>query len=344
MLALLKELKVTGLTGVKVLWTLFERRVQPLKARAHPLYRYTGDGDPTRTSPEVLAPTEVRSRVWTVIKRSKDVEDDTAEIDRHQDGLAPELAARREGHDPFTPLQARVYYPPLPEGEDTRAANRAENERLQALSLQKKKDRAAKARRHMLRQQGLLSEESEETDDDDGGDDGDDDDDDDDDDVIGERYTEALGLGKRPAEGGAGGPSSKRVRADLGQGSSGAVLGSKSNVPSSTEGAAQIVEPAPAAGTINGGRAAAAEPGYGVTASRGRSADRDADAGRDAGDTPASARECETVGRGEPLSAVSVAVFQPNAPCCAGCGGRGQQLGDLRGGGVGDGGRGGNHG
>ncbi|OEL14343.1 hypothetical protein BAE44_0024638 [Dichanthelium oligosanthes] len=235
------ELKVTGLTGVKVLWTLFERRVQPLKARAHPLYQYTGDGDPTRTSPEVLAPAELRSQVWMVIKLLKDVEDDTAELDRHQDGLAPEPAARREGHDSFTPLRARVYYPPLPEGEDTRAANRAKNERLQALSLQKKKDRAAKARRHMLRQQGLLSDESEETDDDDeddGGDDGDDDDDDDDDDDMGERYAEALGLGKRPAEGGAGGLSSKRVRADSGQGSSGAVPGSEGDVPSSTEGAA----------------------------------------------------------------------------------------------------------
>jgi hypothetical protein len=102
MLPLLRELKVAGLTGVKVLWTLFERRVQPLKARAHPLYRYTGNGDPMRTSPDLLTPGEVRSQVWTVIKRSKDVEDDNAELDRHQAGLAPEPAARSEGHDPFT--------------------------------------------------------------------------------------------------------------------------------------------------------------------------------------------------------------------------------------------------
>ncbi|OEL12745.1 hypothetical protein BAE44_0026236 [Dichanthelium oligosanthes] len=221
MLALLKELKVAGLTGVKVLWTIFERRVQPLKARAHPLYQYTDDGDPTRMSPETLTPGEVRSRVWAVIKRSKDVEDDNAELDRHQDGLAPEPAARREGHDPLTPLRARVYYPPLPEGEDTRAANREENERQRALSLQRKKDRAAKARRHMLRQQGLLSEESED-DDDDEGDDGDDDDDDDEDDDAAARYEEALGLGKRPAEGELGGPSFKRARdGDFGQGSFG---------------------------------------------------------------------------------------------------------------------------
>ncbi|OEL12676.1 hypothetical protein BAE44_0026305, partial [Dichanthelium oligosanthes] len=102
MLALLKELNVAGLTGVKVLWTFFERRVQPLKAQAHPLYRYTGDGDPTRTSPEPLTPGEVRSRVWTVIKRSKDVEDDNAGLDHHQAGLTPEPAARREGCDPVT--------------------------------------------------------------------------------------------------------------------------------------------------------------------------------------------------------------------------------------------------
>ncbi|OEL13894.1 hypothetical protein BAE44_0025087 [Dichanthelium oligosanthes] len=50
MLALLKPLKDAGLTGVKVLWTFFERRVQPLTARAHPLFRYTGAGDSTRTS------------------------------------------------------------------------------------------------------------------------------------------------------------------------------------------------------------------------------------------------------------------------------------------------------
>ncbi|OEL17553.1 hypothetical protein BAE44_0021428 [Dichanthelium oligosanthes] len=100
MLALLKELKVAGLTGVKVLWTLFERRVQQLKARAHPLYRYTGDGDPTRMSQEPLTPKEVWARVWAVIKRSKNAEDDHVVLDHHEAGLAPEPVARHEGHDP----------------------------------------------------------------------------------------------------------------------------------------------------------------------------------------------------------------------------------------------------
>ncbi|OEL34246.1 hypothetical protein BAE44_0004735, partial [Dichanthelium oligosanthes] len=97
---LLGLLKAAGLTGVKVLWTFFERRVQPLKARAHPLFRYSGVGDPTRASPEVLEPTEVRSRVWTVIKR-RQAADNEADLDYHEAGQAPHPAARREGNDPF---------------------------------------------------------------------------------------------------------------------------------------------------------------------------------------------------------------------------------------------------
>ncbi|OEL13361.1 hypothetical protein BAE44_0025620 [Dichanthelium oligosanthes] len=159
MLAELGQLKKAGLTGVKVLWTFFERRVQPLKARAHPLYRYTGNGNPTRSSRDVLAPVEVRARVWAAIKRAKDVEDDVAELDRHEAGLAPEPAARREGLDPPVLLRARLCYPPLPEHGGLRATNQAENEHQRALSLQKKKLTAEKAKRHMLRQQGLLLED-----------------------------------------------------------------------------------------------------------------------------------------------------------------------------------------
>ncbi|OEL23984.1 hypothetical protein BAE44_0014998 [Dichanthelium oligosanthes] len=59
MLELLGPLKDAGLTGVKVLWTFFERRVQPLMARVHPLFRYTGAGDPMRMSPEVLTSAEM---------------------------------------------------------------------------------------------------------------------------------------------------------------------------------------------------------------------------------------------------------------------------------------------
>ncbi|OEL27305.1 hypothetical protein BAE44_0011676 [Dichanthelium oligosanthes] len=100
MVELLRQLKKAGLTGVRVLWTFFERRVQPLAARAHPLFWYTGDDDSTRTSRELLTPEEVRSRVWAGIKRAKDAEDDIAELDHLKAGDAPEPAARREGNDP----------------------------------------------------------------------------------------------------------------------------------------------------------------------------------------------------------------------------------------------------
>ncbi|OEL29337.1 hypothetical protein BAE44_0009646 [Dichanthelium oligosanthes] len=133
MLALLRPLKDAGLTGVKVLWTFFERRVQPLAARVHPLFRYTGAGDLTRTSLEALPPAEVRSRVWAMIKRAK-VDDDVVELDRHEAGLALVPAARHVGYDPVAPLRARTYYPPLSEGGDRRVANWAEVERQQGTS------------------------------------------------------------------------------------------------------------------------------------------------------------------------------------------------------------------
>ncbi|OEL29829.1 hypothetical protein BAE44_0009152 [Dichanthelium oligosanthes] len=58
MRGLLREWKGAGLTGVKVMWTFFERRVQPLMARAHPLFRYAGADDPTRMSLDALSPAE----------------------------------------------------------------------------------------------------------------------------------------------------------------------------------------------------------------------------------------------------------------------------------------------
>ncbi|OEL13236.1 hypothetical protein BAE44_0025745 [Dichanthelium oligosanthes] len=100
MVKLLRQLKEASLTGVWVLWTFFERRVQPLAARARPLFRYAGDDDSTRTSREPLTPEEVRSRMWGVIKRVKDAEDDIAELDHLEAGDALGPAARREGNDP----------------------------------------------------------------------------------------------------------------------------------------------------------------------------------------------------------------------------------------------------
>ncbi|OEL15796.1 hypothetical protein BAE44_0023185, partial [Dichanthelium oligosanthes] len=85
------------LTGVKVMWTFFERRVQPLMARAHPLFWYTGVGDPMRMSSDVLMSREVRTRVWTVIRR--------AEINPELDqlgGTAIVPIARHTGYDSVT--------------------------------------------------------------------------------------------------------------------------------------------------------------------------------------------------------------------------------------------------
>jgi hypothetical protein len=96
MRGLLRELKDAGLTGVRVMWTFFERRVQPLRARAHPLFRYTGVGDPTRMLPEELSPLEVRTHVWAVI-RCPEI---TPELDDLQAGLAIVPAARHAGYDP----------------------------------------------------------------------------------------------------------------------------------------------------------------------------------------------------------------------------------------------------
>ncbi|OEL26342.1 hypothetical protein BAE44_0012639 [Dichanthelium oligosanthes] len=126
MLELLGLLKNAGLTGVKVLWTFFERRVQPLMVWAHPMFRYTGAGDLMRMSPEVLEQAEVRSRIWAVIRQVQ-ADVDVVELDHHKAGLAPDPATRREGYNPFNPLHARPHYPPLANDEDKRDANQVEN-------------------------------------------------------------------------------------------------------------------------------------------------------------------------------------------------------------------------
>ncbi|OEL38524.1 hypothetical protein BAE44_0000457 [Dichanthelium oligosanthes] len=80
------------------MWTFFERRVQPLMARARPLFRYSGTDDPTRTSPVVLTPMEVRARVWAVINRAEI----TPELVQLEAGQALVPAARHAGYDPMT--------------------------------------------------------------------------------------------------------------------------------------------------------------------------------------------------------------------------------------------------
>ncbi|OEL18058.1 hypothetical protein BAE44_0020923 [Dichanthelium oligosanthes] len=82
-LAMLGQLKTAGLTGIKVLWTFFERRIQPLKARERTLFQYSGVGDPMRVSPEELEPAEMRSRVCTMIK-NKLTTDEEADLNCHE--------------------------------------------------------------------------------------------------------------------------------------------------------------------------------------------------------------------------------------------------------------------
>ncbi|OEL18298.1 hypothetical protein BAE44_0020683 [Dichanthelium oligosanthes] len=73
-IAVLKQLKNAGLTTVGLPWTFFERRVQPLKARARPMFQYTGPVDPTRELEAELMLVEVKARVKLVLKKSRSVE------------------------------------------------------------------------------------------------------------------------------------------------------------------------------------------------------------------------------------------------------------------------------
>ncbi|OEL38353.1 hypothetical protein BAE44_0000627, partial [Dichanthelium oligosanthes] len=55
------------------LWsTSFSRWVQPLKARVHPLWEYSDHSDSTCESKEVLALSEVATRVANVLQLSVD--------------------------------------------------------------------------------------------------------------------------------------------------------------------------------------------------------------------------------------------------------------------------------
>ncbi|OEL28655.1 hypothetical protein BAE44_0010326 [Dichanthelium oligosanthes] len=53
---------------VGLLWTFFKRRIQPLKARVHPMFEYTGSADPTRELEKELAESEVKVRVSGVLR------------------------------------------------------------------------------------------------------------------------------------------------------------------------------------------------------------------------------------------------------------------------------------
>ncbi|OEL27390.1 hypothetical protein BAE44_0011593, partial [Dichanthelium oligosanthes] len=71
----LKWLQQEGVTGVGLCWTFFMQRVQPLKARAHPLFQYAGPTDPTRESKADLPWSEVKAWVVSVLKTGINIEE-----------------------------------------------------------------------------------------------------------------------------------------------------------------------------------------------------------------------------------------------------------------------------
>ncbi|OEL17887.1 hypothetical protein BAE44_0021094, partial [Dichanthelium oligosanthes] len=73
-----------------LLWTFFERRIQPLKARVHPMFKYTGPTDPSRESEAELVESEVKAWVSGVLRSGISVEA----------GLTNHPLARSLAHNP----------------------------------------------------------------------------------------------------------------------------------------------------------------------------------------------------------------------------------------------------
>ncbi|OEL12848.1 hypothetical protein BAE44_0026133 [Dichanthelium oligosanthes] len=69
----LKQLQQEGVTGVGLCCTFFMRRVQPLKARANPLFQYAGPTDPTRELEANLPWLEVKAWVVSMLKMGIDI-------------------------------------------------------------------------------------------------------------------------------------------------------------------------------------------------------------------------------------------------------------------------------
>ncbi|OEL17897.1 hypothetical protein BAE44_0021084 [Dichanthelium oligosanthes] len=79
------------------MWTLFERRIQPLKAHEHPMFKYVGAANPTRESATELTPSEVKAWVRLVLKKALDVE---ADLDIFEAGLPDHPLSRSLAHNP----------------------------------------------------------------------------------------------------------------------------------------------------------------------------------------------------------------------------------------------------
>ena len=60
--------------GVDIIRTFLERRVQPLQARVHPMFLYSGRRDPTRVSSEKISEVELDKALRALLKFKADEE------------------------------------------------------------------------------------------------------------------------------------------------------------------------------------------------------------------------------------------------------------------------------
>lgn len=58
-----REHVLQGIADAGLLWEFFSQCIQPVKQRAHEMFRHSGPQDPTRVRPEELPDSEVRARV-----------------------------------------------------------------------------------------------------------------------------------------------------------------------------------------------------------------------------------------------------------------------------------------
>lgn len=55
-----------GINGLDLLEVFFQRRIQPLQARAHPMWIYSGPSDATRMHPEELGMEAVEDKLKAI--------------------------------------------------------------------------------------------------------------------------------------------------------------------------------------------------------------------------------------------------------------------------------------
>lgn len=55
-----------GVNGMDLIETFIARRIQPLQQRSHPMWMYTGPGDPTRVHPEEYSEDAVKEKIMWI--------------------------------------------------------------------------------------------------------------------------------------------------------------------------------------------------------------------------------------------------------------------------------------